>query len=114
MNRTHEILAASSLALLLAAPAGAQTADEGSQPCKATVDKQLAEWKLPDDEIANISYIKKWAGAHRHGGGSHVMGVNAWIGLKSCRGELVVDMDKDCLKIQSYATGDCGHAIPAQ
>ena len=110
MTRTFSALAATLLVLSIAGPAQAQTATEGSQPCKATVDKQLAEWQIPADEISNISYIKKWSGSHRQGG-SHVMGVNAWISLKSCRGELVVDMDKGCLKIQAYAQGDCGSAI---
>ena len=108
---THATAAiAALLALVLATPAAAQTATEGGSPCKATVEKQLAEWQIPDDEVANISYIKKWSGAHREGG-SHVMGVNAWISLKSCRGELVVDMNKGCEKIQAYAQGDCGSAI---
>ncbi|MEM7223084.1 MAG: hypothetical protein AAF495_08915 [Pseudomonadota bacterium] len=110
MTKRLSALAASLFVLAFTAPAGAQTATEGSQPCKATVDKQLATWQIPADEVSGISYIKKWSGAHR-AGGSHVMGVNAWISLKSCRGELVVDMDKGCLKIQSYATGDCGSAI---
>lgn len=110
MTKFPGALAASLLVLAFTAPAAAQTATEGSQPCKATVDKQLAEWQIPADEISGISYIKKWSGAHKHGG-SHVMGVNAWISLKSCRGELVVDMDKSCLKIQAYAQGDCGSAI---
>ena len=111
MTKSLSTLAASLFTLAFATTAAnAQSATEGSQPCKATVDKQIAEWKIPADEISGISYIKKWSGAHREGG-SHVMGVNAWISLKSCRGELVVDMDRGCLKIQSYAQGDCGSAI---
>ena len=37
--------------------------------------------------------------------------LKAWVGLHSCRGELVIDMRRDCSLIQSYATGDCGHAV---
>ncbi|MEM7223078.1 MAG: hypothetical protein AAF495_08885 [Pseudomonadota bacterium] len=78
------------------------------RPCEATVQKQLDAWNLTAEDISAIDYVKKWG----MGGQSDILkGVNAWVGLRSCRGELVIDMRRDCSLMQAYATGDCGRAV---
>ena len=56
-------------------------------PDAATRSATRARWNFKDDDF--------------------VIGVNAWVYLKSCPGSVVVDMDTTCRVRQGYSRGDC-------
>ncbi len=97
------------LALGLMIDAPAQAAGES---CEAAVAERLNRLNVGHSDIRNIDYV-----AIRGGGrdGGRVVGIEAWVGLQSCKGNLVIKMSRHCSVRQVYGRGACdlGGAIDA-
>ncbi len=101
MTRTGLLCLLTALALTLAAtPALAKRGD-----CAAAVQEKLRELSIPPDDVTEIRYQAVRQGTR--GGGGRVVGIEAWIKLASCRGNLVVQMRSSCKLRGHYGTGDC-------
>lgn len=92
-------LAPALLAALLwpAAPAGALD-------CSADARQELQRLSLAAADIDEVDYVQKINPTEK---GPEVLGVRAWVRLKSCSGHLVIDMTRSCFVRQSYTRGDC-------
>ncbi len=99
MNSTLRIGLALALVLLPALPAeAAQTY------CEARVSERLDRLNVSPSDIRGIFYE-----AQRHIGRNNdrVVGILAWVSLRSCRGYLVIDMSRHCTVRQVYGRGAC-------
>ena len=86
------------LALLAASPALALD-------CHESAERELNRLGLTGDDIASIHYVEKLNPTEQ---GPDVLGVRAWVRLKSCSGGyLVVDMTRSCFVRQSYTRREC-------
>jgi hypothetical protein len=56
--------------------------------------------------VKEINYYVKWVGQNRS------TGVNAWVALDNCRGDLVISFNRACEVQEAYGHGDCGRLIP--
>ncbi len=96
------LLVVSALALLNASlwpPAQARALD-----CRSKSEQELSRLALTADDIPSIRYVEKRNPTER---GPEILGVRAWVRLKSCSGYLVIDMTRSCFVRQSYTRGDC-------
>lgn len=72
--------------------------------CSADAQREMRRLSLAEADIAEVDYVQKINPA---GKGPEVLGVRAWVRLKSCSGHLVIDMTRSCFVRQSYTRGDC-------
>ncbi|MEQ8356521.1 MAG: hypothetical protein RH942_13345 [Kiloniellaceae bacterium] len=72
--------------------------------CSLKAQEEMDRLPLAPDGIASIRYVEKRNPTER---GPDVLGVRAWVRLKSCSGYLVIDMTRSCFVRQSYTRGDC-------
>lgn len=72
--------------------------------CRVNAEKELDRLKLDSADISSIRYVEKYNPTEQ---GPDVLGVRAWVRLKSCSGYLVIDMTRSCFLRQSYTRGDC-------
>ena len=100
--RPNARLAGLALAAVLL-PAPLQAAD--STRCADKVDSHLASLPLAPDEVESIRIIEKVNISDEYG--PEILGVDAWMRLKSCSGWLVINMTAKCYVRQSYTRGDC-------
>ncbi len=72
--------------------------------CEATVSERLGRLNVDPSDIREIYYE-----AQRHIGRNvdRVVGILAWVSLRSCRGNLVIDMSRHCTVRQVYGRGEC-------
>ncbi len=99
MKSALKVGVALALVLLSALPAeAAQTY------CEATVSERLGRLNVDPSDIREIYYE-----AQRHIGRNvdRVVGILAWVSLRSCRGNLVIDMSRHCTVRQVYGRGEC-------
>ena len=99
MKSALKVGVALALVLLSALPAeAAQTY------CEATVSERLGRLNVDPSNIRGIFYE-----AQRHIGRNNdrVVGILAWVSLRSCRGNLVIDMSRHCTVRQVYGRGEC-------
>ena len=87
------------LAVLSSTPAEAALAY-----CERTVAERLDDLNVDRADVRGIYYA-----AHRGGGRDHeyVVRILAWVRLQSCKGYLVIDMDRHCRVRQVYGRGEC-------
>lgn len=97
-------LATLGLAALLAAIAPAEARAQVYRGCAAEVEAEIQRLPLGDDAVTAIRYERKLNPTDQ---GPEVLGVRAWVRLKSCTGWLVIDMTRSCFVRQSYTRGDC-------
>ncbi len=95
------------LALTMGAPAEA-----AQKYCEATVAERLDRLNVESSDIRGIIYDVQ---RHISRNNDRVVGILAWVSLKSCRGYLVIDMSRLCTVRQVYGRGACdlGGAIDA-
>ncbi len=72
--------------------------------CRDVVADRLAELGIDSAEVSGIDYIR--IKSDRRGGG-RVVGVEAWVSFRNCRGNLVIIMDRHCRIKRTYGRGDC-------
>ncbi len=87
------------LGILTATPAGA-----AREPCEARVVERLDRLNVERSDIRDVIYD-----VHRQtrGDNERVVGILAWVSLKSCRGYVVIDLSTRCQVRQVYGRGDC-------
>ena len=87
------------LGLMIGAPAEA-----ARNPCEATVAERLERLNVDPSDIRRIDYVPVRR-LSREGG--RLIGFEAWVSLRSCRGNLVVNMSRHCRIRQVYGRGEC-------
>ena len=87
------------LALTMGAPAEA-----ARKYCEATVAERLDSLNVEPSDIRGISYVPDRS---RNSDDGRVVGIVAWVSLRSCRGSLVIDMSRHCRIRQVYGRGAC-------
>ncbi len=99
MKSALKVGVALALVLLSALPAEA-----AQRYCEATVSERLGRLNVDPSDIREIYYE-----AQRHIGRNVdlVVGILAWVSLRSCRGNLVIDMSRHCTVRQVYGRGEC-------
>ncbi len=74
--------------------------------CEAEVDQRLNRIDVDRADIEKIFYTRQF-----HGGGrkdrTRVVGTDAWVRFHSCKGSLVIDLDRYCRVRQVYTRGQC-------
>ena len=86
------------LGLMIGAPAEA-----ARNPCEATVAERLERLNVDPSDIRKIDYVA--VRSNREGG--RLIGFEAWVSLRSCRGNLVVNMSRRCRIRDVYGRGEC-------
>ncbi len=86
------------LAVLSSTPAEAALAY-----CERTVAERLDGLNVDRSDVRGIYYAAHRAGGRR----DRVVRILAWVSLQSCKGYLVIDMDRHCRVRQVYGRGEC-------
>ncbi len=73
--------------------------------CESVVDEQLDGLNVDRADIEKLFYTRQLRIARRND--TRVVGVDAWVRFKSCKGYLVIDMTRHCRVRQSYTRGQC-------
>ncbi len=87
------------LGLVIGAPAEA-----AKKFCEAIVAERLDSLNVDSSDIRKIHYLAAHA-TNRDGG--RKTGYEAWVSLRSCKGNLVVKMSLRCKIREVYGHGDC-------
>ena len=72
--------------------------------CKATATERLNRLNVEPSDIRKISCIEVRRTSR---GGDRVVGITAWVSLRSCTGNLVIDMSRHGRVRQVYGRGEC-------
>jgi len=72
--------------------------------CDSAVKEQLSLLNILPADVAEISYLPRTSGRR---GGDRIIGYDAWINLKSCKGSLIVAFSRNCGVQQVYARNKC-------
>jgi len=96
-------------AALLAGPlalGGAQAQEQDQLTnCRQQAGKEIDKLGVRPN-VKDVSYYVKWVGQNRSNG------VNVWVTLDNCRGDLVIEFNRACEVVEAYGHGDCGRVIP--
>ncbi len=116
MRRTHSnttdrkpairygwVVGAALIAVNLGLGTIAAPAEAAGGSCVATVTERLERLNVAPSDVTKISCVKEIGG--RDGG--RVVGIMAWVSLKSCTGNLVIDMTRHGRIRQVYGRGAC-------
>ncbi len=82
----------------------AMPAEATQHYCEAVVAQRLDRLDVDAADIRKINYIPIYRYTRED---EHLIGFEAWVGLHSCRGSLVVDMNRHCRVRQVYGRGEC-------
>ena len=85
----HRLFALMGLAVALAAPAAVAS----EHFCRPVVEREIDRVHLDRADIRKIFIIDQVVSS---GDDSRVVGYNAWVDLKSCRGSMVVRLYRNC------------------
>ena len=91
-------------AVLLALSLTIGSGGPAERACGQQVEQELASLGLGQDEVRSIAYLEVTKGGRS---GRATVGYQAFVNLKSCRGELVIDMTPSCLVRQRYGRHEC-------
>ena len=100
---THHATAAT-IAVGLALAATSAFSGGRYERCEITVADRLSELNVGD--VAGITYVPVYGSGGRTSRGP-VIGVKAWVSLESCKGSVVIHMNKRCRIKQTWTTGQC-------
>ena len=76
----------------------------GASPCETAVTERLSQLDIDMADVRNIFYTRQI----RHGRNQErVIGFDAWVNFHSCKGSLVIDMDRYCRVRQVYTRYEC-------
>ncbi len=79
-------------------------ADAARNLCEATVAERLERLNVDPSDIRRIDYVP----VHRsRRDNTRVIGFEAWVSLRSCRGNLVINLSKRCRIRDVYGRGEC-------
>ncbi|MFQ6018400.1 MAG: hypothetical protein ACE5KF_09400 [Kiloniellaceae bacterium] len=93
------VMAGLALVLLSGTPAEA-----ARKSCAATVAERLDRLNVDRADVRGVYYDVQ---RRTSGDNERVVGVLAWVRLRSCRGYLVIDMSRHCTVRQVYGRGAC-------
>ncbi len=93
------VIAGLALGILIATPAGA-----AGEPCEARVAERLDRLSVERSDIRDVIYSVQ---RQTRGDESRVVGILAWVSLKSCKGYVIIDLSLRCHVRQVYGRGDC-------
>ena len=71
--------------------------------CQAVVDAKLAEHGVALDNVASRKTVQNRSG----GEAGFIEGYSTWVALKSCKGNVVIDLSLECDIEQAYVSGNC-------
>ena len=86
------------LAILSSTPAEAARAY-----CEGTVAERLDRLNVDRSDVRGIFYDAQRGGRDN----DHVVRILAWVSLQSCKGHLVIELDRHCRVRQVYGRGEC-------
>ena len=98
------IVGAALIAVNAAIGAIATPAEAAGTYCEAAVTARLSRLNVEPSDVRQISCMKDIRGG-RDGG--RVVGITAWVSLRSCQGNLVIDMTRHGQVRQVYGRGTC-------
>ena len=78
--------------------------EAAGRSCEATVTERLDRLNVEPSDVRSISCMKDIRGG-RDGG--RVVGITAWVSLRSCEGSVVIDMSRHGRVRQVYGRGAC-------
>ncbi len=73
--------------------------------CDSVVDQQLDRLNVDRADIEKLFYTRQYGRGISDD--TVVVGVDAWVRFKSCKGYLVIDMTRQCHVRQAYTRGQC-------
>ena len=76
----------------------------GASPCEAVVTERLGQLDINLADVRSIFYTKR---IQRTRDRSRVIGIDAWVNFHSCKGSLVIDIDRYCRVRQVYTRNEC-------
>ncbi len=79
-------------------------AEAAREPCEARVAERLDRLNVERSDIRGVYYDVQ---RRTRGENERVVGILAWVRLRSCRGYLVIDMSRHCTVRQVYGRGAC-------
>ena len=97
MQVTHRAIVMSFLLILGMPVARAQ------EYCAPVVIKQLRQLGVGSERVKEIIYANTYSG----GENAEVVAIHAWVQLRSCNGQLVVEMTTGCHIIQNFTRKEC-------
>jgi hypothetical protein len=100
----HGTALASGLAVLLGLASLAPTAALAARDrCETTVNEHLARMNVDPGDVRSVSLAARIASQR----GGSASGYDVWINLESCRGAIVLRLDRHCRVRDAYSTGAC-------
>ncbi len=82
----------------------------GASSCEAVVTDRISQTDIDQDDVRTIAYTVQRSG----GEAALVRGIDAWVSFHSCKGSLVINMNRECHIKQVYTRGGCQSAgIPS-
>ena len=87
------------LAVLSSTPSEAARAS-----CERTVAERLDRLNVDRSDVRGVYYDVQRLTS---GDDERVVGILAWVSLQSCKGNLVIEMDRRCRVRQVYGRGEC-------
>ena len=82
----------------------AMSAEAAQTYCEATVSARLGRLNVDPADIRGIFYDVQRQGGRDN---DRVRRILAWVSLQSCKGRLVIEMDRHCRVRQVYGRGAC-------
>lgn len=103
LQKTQTIILAGVLSALAAAPASASSSARANQ-CLPHVEQKLAELNVDKAAINKISILPRRQSGQST---SRIIGYDATVSFKTCRGHLAIDMNRVCHTKQVYSRNEC-------
>ncbi len=76
----------------------------GASPCETVVTERLDQLDIDIADVRSIFYDRKIQLGTVH---DSVIGIDAWVNFHSCKGSLVIAMDRSCRVRQVYTRDEC-------
>ena len=95
----NSIIGSLSLALTLLLGASAY----GAGRCETVVKDRIDQANIDAADVRKVFFIVQ----RRAGNSGLADGVDAWVSFHSCKGSLVISMNRQCHVKQIYTRGDC-------
>ena len=73
-------------------------------PCETVVTERLNQLDIDMADVRSIFYTRR---TQTRGDDDRVVGIDAWVNFHSCKGSLVIDMDRGCRVRQVYTRYEC-------
>lgn len=101
MLRTAAVAALAAIPFLVGSASAGSYRSDG---CASAVDQAVKGSGVDPADVASVSVVPEREGYDR----GSVVGLDVWVGLKSCSGNLIIKMDaRTCGVRDIYTRGDC-------